>query len=142
MEGMSSPGGLKENSRLKITIFNFELRDLTFAPPHKAKQRMATAAPLLLDHVINPNHDALGHSAVFSGSQGNLFCVHCASDRLSAFRWCCPTEIIFRTFLPSDPRVRPLGRLLPKEITVRQTQRSAGNWEAPVTPLLLWEEKG
>lgn len=44
---------------------------------------MATAAPLLLDHVINPNHDALGHSAVFSGPEGNLFCVHCASERLS-----------------------------------------------------------
>lgn len=68
----------------------------------KAKQRMATAAPLLLDHVINPNHDSLGHSAVFSGPEGNLFCVHCASDRLSLSVGFGqpPLKLFYAPFLP------------------------------------------
>ncbi|CAN0283940.1 unnamed protein product, partial [Ectocarpus sp. 8 AP-2014] len=47
---------------------------------------MATAStvPILLDHVLNSDHDALLHSAVFSGSHGTLFCVHCASDRYNS----------------------------------------------------------
>lgn len=36
---------------------------------------------LMMDHILNPDHDALKHSAVFEGADGNLFCVHCASER-------------------------------------------------------------
>lgn len=36
---------------------------------------------LTVDHVLNPDHDALKHSAVFEGADGNFFCVHCASER-------------------------------------------------------------
>lgn len=44
----------------------------------------ASTEPILLDHVLNSDHDALLHSAVFSGSHGTLFCVHCASERYAA----------------------------------------------------------
>lgn len=49
----------------------------TLQVPH---QMVSRASPVL-DHVLNPDHDALAHSAVFSGSEGNLYCVHCAADR-------------------------------------------------------------
>lgn len=45
------------------------------------RRKMVSQAPLVLDHVLNPDHDALAHSAVFSASEGNLFCLHCASER-------------------------------------------------------------
>lgn len=36
---------------------------------------------LALDHVLNPDHDALKHPAVFEGADGAFFCVHCAAQR-------------------------------------------------------------
>lgn len=36
---------------------------------------------LALDHVLNPDHDALKHPTVFEGADGAFFCVHCAAQR-------------------------------------------------------------
>lgn len=42
---------------------------------------MAASLSFAVDHVVNPDHDALKHRAVFQGVDGNFFCVECASER-------------------------------------------------------------
>lgn len=45
------------------------------------KYIMESLNPIVLDHVLNPDHDTLDHPTAFSGSAGNIFCVQCAADR-------------------------------------------------------------
>eukprot|EP00903_Cladosiphon_okamuranus_P005498 g5479.t1 len=50
---------------------------------------MAGSTSLAVVHVLNPDHDALKHSAVFEEADGSFFCVHCAAERYTcapAFR--------------------------------------------------------
>lgn len=48
---------------------------------NKSAHIMESRNTIVLDHVLNPDHDTLDHPTAFSGSAGNIFCVQCAADR-------------------------------------------------------------